>query len=99
MNANTMFLVISLAATLAMAQYGQNSNGQGQRGGPPQMDESTKAAFDACASEINMPKPGSGSRPTKEQHEALRACLKAKGVEMPEPHGRGGQPPEAPPEE
>lgn len=48
----------------------------------PEMDATTKAAIDACASANNMPEPGT-TRPTKEQHEAFKACLQSKNIELP----------------
>ena len=81
--------------------YAENQNPNG--GGRPQMDAATKAKFEACATEAGMPARDSGTRPTKEQHEAFKACLTKAGVSMPEHHGRhgGGRPDEGapPPEE
>jgi hypothetical protein len=80
MDARFLFLVLSVATTLAFAQ--QDPSGRGR----PQMDEATKAKFEACAA--NMPKRGSGVRPTEAQHEAFKACLKEANINMPEhPHG------------
>jgi hypothetical protein len=75
-------LISSLMLSIAYA-------GDKKHKGPP-MDEATKAAFEACATEVEMPDRDSGERPTKEQHEAMKACLTKKGIALPE-HGPGGR--------
>ncbi|MGZ3691829.1 MAG: hypothetical protein ACXVAX_10015 [Pseudobdellovibrio sp.] len=83
--------------------YAENQDGGGGRR-PPQMDAATKAKFEACATEAGMPARDSGTLPTKEQHEAFKACLAKAGVSMPEHRGHrhgGGKPDDggAPPDE
>ena len=72
-------LVSSLMLSIAYARDHQG----------PQMDTETKAAFEACATEVGMPDRDSGERPTKAQHEAMKTCLEGKGITPPE-HGPGG---------
>lgn len=81
----TQILVIS-SLSLSMA-YAHDHGG----GGRPPMSGEMKEAFDACHEEVEMPERKSGERPTKEQHEAMKTCLKSKGIT---PKGRGGPPPE-----
>jgi len=45
--------------------------------------EEEKAAFKECISELNLPTPQKGVRPSKEDHEKVHACLKAKGLDIP----------------
>lgn len=79
-------LILCTATSLWAADYQQR---QGNRPQPPQLDETTRAAIASCETSTGMPARGSGTRPTREQHEKFRACLSAAGVQMPE-HGPGG---------
>ena len=79
-----------------------------ERPQPPPMDATMQAAVDACASEKSLPKPGDGTRPTREQMKAMHDCVAAKyaaqGLQAPSFHHRGPRPdenqesvPQAPP--
>lgn len=98
MKKTVLVLLISFTAALTWAQnHSESYNGPRRQGGPqgapPQMDSATKAAFEECAEELGLPAPGEGgTRPSKEQHDQLRECLKSKGVEAP----RGGGPRQPP---
>ena len=88
MKKELVVLLLSFSATL----YAADNQAGGQRGQRPPMDPKTKDAITSCESSTGMPARGSGTRPTREQHEAFKACLAAAGVQMPEHHhdGRGG---------
>lgn len=88
-----ILLISCLSLSIAYARD------QKDGGGRPPMSDEMKEAFDACATEVDMPDRESGERPTKEQHEAMKTCLEKKGIILPEHHkggkgrGRGGSPP------
>lgn len=96
MKAEIFSLILCTSAVLWAADYQRSS---GNRPQPPQLDESTRAAITNCETTTGMPARDSGTRPTREQHEKFRACLKAAGLQMPEhgpggPRGHGGPPPQ-----
>jgi hypothetical protein len=78
-----------LSIVVASQAFAQTTNNQPQ---PPhhEMNPAVKAALEACASTVQKDANG---RPN---HEAMRACMQAKGFNPPEhhEHGQGGQPPQ-----
>lgn len=93
-----ILLISSLSLSIA---YAGGASARDQKGGRPPMSDEMKEAFDACHEEVGMPdresgRPPEGERPTKEQHEAMKTCLKGKGFTPPEHggkgRGRGGDP-------
>lgn len=74
-------LISSLMLSIAYAR-------DQKKGAHPHNPE-MKEAFDTCAKQAKMPDRDSGERPTKEQHEAMKACLESKGITPPQ-HGPGG---------
>lgn len=81
---NKKLLVVALSfAALSNTAWAQNPFGNSGMGGLPPIDEKTQSAFQECAKKSGLPAPGAGSRPTREQHEKFKACLKTKGITLP----------------
>lgn len=97
MYSKTLVIALSIAALCSAGWAQQNLNSRRGEGNRPQMDETTRAAFEACATQAGMPARGSGTRPTEAQHESFKACLTAKGITIPEHHGHSGQGGQRPP--
>lgn len=85
----------SQLALLTVLLSGLVSNANAQPPRLEDMDDATKAAFVACIEQYNMPKPGSGERPSNELREKFEQCLVSKGITPPKHHGGPkGPPPE-----
>jgi hypothetical protein len=81
---NIFSFFIALFTLNAMAQApARPPMPQGQsrsKGQAPQLSDELKQALKDCGA----PGPG-GDRPSKEKHEAIKACVEAKGLKMPPP--------------
>jgi hypothetical protein len=90
-------LAVALGLSLLVSQA-VAFEGRGHRGHGP-MDETTRAAMDACLTAAGLTPPQDGQRPSEADRAKMdaarskvEACLKEKGISMPD-HRHGPPPP------
>ena len=65
-----LFSVILFGSSLSFAQ--------GHR--PPRLTDEARSAIESCGLSL----PERGTRPSREEHEAIQSCLSEAGIEMPQ---------------